>query len=150
SHAAERPRRRLPIPSASDWIDAGGGAARAGPVRGGRPRRHGRAPRTILASSPRAEVVLCVDSDPARRDACVEGAQFVEELEPALDAVSLDAVVVATPQAQHREVAEAALARGLAVLCEMPIAGTLADADAMIAVAEAAGALLAIGHVCRF
>jgi predicted dehydrogenase len=104
----------------------------------------------ILASAPAAEVVVCVDVDPARRSGCPPGTAFAEDLGSALDDYELEAVVVATPEGAHREVTEAALARGLAVFCEKPIAGTLEDADAMIAAAEAAGTLLAIGHVCRF
>jgi myo-inositol 2-dehydrogenase/D-chiro-inositol 1-dehydrogenase len=45
---------------------------------------------------------------------------------------------------------EPALERGLAVLCEKPIAGSLEDADAMIAAAARTGSMLAIGHTERF
>lgn len=49
------------------------------------------------------------------------------------------AVVIATPQALHREIAEAALALGKPVFCEKPLGASLADARAMVAAAEAAG-----------
>ncbi|WP_284162836.1 Gfo/Idh/MocA family oxidoreductase [Frigidibacter sp. SD6-1] len=49
------------------------------------------------------------------------------------------AVVIATPQALHREIAEAALALAKPVLCEKPLGASLADARAMVAAAEAAG-----------
>jgi UDP-N-acetylglucosamine 3-dehydrogenase len=110
----------------------------------------GRLHAAVLAASRAARLVVCADVDPERRAGCPEGIPFVEEPGRALDEFELDAVVVATPEGAHREVAEAALARGLAVLCEKPIAGTLADADAMIHAAAASGALLAIGHVSRF
>ncbi|MCF2530223.1 Gfo/Idh/MocA family protein [Yinghuangia soli] len=60
------------------------------------------------------------------------------------------AVYVATPHAQHREVVELALAAGKAVLCEKPIAATVADAEAMAAQARAAGVFLMEAMWMRF
>lgn len=51
--------------------------------------------------------------------------------------VNADVVSVATPPASHAEVALAALGHGKRVLCEKPLASTLADAERM---AEAPGA----------
>ena len=45
----------------------------------------------------------------------------------------LDAVYVATPNHAHRPLVEAAAARGLHILCEKPMAATVADAEAMVA-----------------
>ena len=47
-----------------------------------------------------------------------------------------DAVVVATPPAWHRQEAERAVDGGAAALVETPLAATLADADAIVALAE--------------
>ena len=52
---------------------------------------------------------------------------------------AIDAVIIAAPQATHRAIAEAAAAAGKHILCEKPLAGTLADAEAMGAAAHAAG-----------
>jgi predicted dehydrogenase len=71
-------------------------------------------------------------------------------LEEALSHPGLEAVVIATPQSHHRVAVEAALGHGLAVLCEKPIAHTLADADAVVAAGSAPGARLVIGHMYRF
>lgn len=49
------------------------------------------------------------------------------------------AVVIASPQSTHREVAEAALALGKPVLCEKPMGATLEDSKAMVAAAEQSG-----------
>ncbi len=50
----------------------------------------------------------------------------------AAEAGSLDFVDITTPPAHHAEIAHAALARGLHVLCEKPMATNGADASAML------------------
>jgi predicted dehydrogenase len=63
-----------------------------------------------------------------------------------LDQVSLDAVVVCTPQNVHAEPTIAALERGLHVLVEKPMALTGADARAMARAAEKAERVLMVGY----
>ena len=48
----------------------------------------------------------------------------------------VEAIVIATPQKFHREIAEAAFALGKPVLCEKPMGASLADAEAMTAAAK--------------
>lgn len=62
----------------------------------------------------------------------------------------VEAVVVAVPTTAHAEVALAALERGVHVLIEKPLAPSLAEADEILAAAEARGVLVATGHVERF
>jgi predicted dehydrogenase len=69
-------------------------------------------------------------------------------LENLLDGV--DAVSVAVPTPAHYAVAKAALARGRHVLIEKPITTTLDEADELLALAKANGALVQIGHIERF
>ena len=52
---------------------------------------------------------------------------------------AVEAVIIATPQDSHRDIAEAAISLGKPVLCEKPLADSLEDARAMVAAAEAAG-----------
>ncbi|MCX5401931.1 Gfo/Idh/MocA family protein [Streptomyces sp. NBC_00102] len=52
----------------------------------------------------------------------------------------IDLVDICTPGDSHAEIALAALAAGKHVLCEKPLANTVAEADAMTAAAEAASA----------
>ncbi len=59
-------------------------------------------------------------------------------------------VLIATPNALHRPLAERAFAAGAHVYCEKPIADTVADGQAMVAAAEAAGRVLAVGYTERF
>lgn len=58
----------------------------------------------------------------------------------------VDAVVVATPNVSHHAIAMAAIARGLHVLCEKPLAMTLAEARSMAGAADAAG----VRHMTAF
>jgi predicted dehydrogenase len=62
----------------------------------------------------------------------------------------VDAVTVAVPTEQHRDIAMPFLERGIAVLVEKPMARSLAEADEMIAAARSSGATLAVGHTERY
>jgi predicted dehydrogenase len=104
----------------------------------------------ILARSPSAALVVACDTNPSVAAAVPPGVPLVADLEQALDTPGLEAVIIATPQANHRAAVAAALDRGLAVLCEKPIAHTLADADAIVAMGCRPGARLVIGHMYRF
>jgi predicted dehydrogenase len=65
------------------------------------------------------------------------------------DRKDLQAVFVVTPGGLHAEPAVACLERGLSVLCEKPMATTMADAARVIAAAERAGTVLQIGLQMR-
>ena len=62
----------------------------------------------------------------------------------------IDAVVIAAPDQQHRPLTCAFLAAGKHVLCEKPMALTIADAQAMIRAADASGCRCMVGQICRF
>ena len=61
-----------------------------------------------------------------------------------------DLVTVAVPTKEHKTVVEAALETGAHVLVEKPIAATVAEAEALIAKAEALDRKLMVGHIVRF
>lgn len=65
--------------------------------------------------------------------------------EEMIDAARPDIVVIATPPHLHHAIALRAFAAGAHVLCEKPLALTRAEAEAMVAAAEAAGR---IGMTC--
>ena len=69
-------------------------------------------------------------------------------LEALLDVV--DAVTIVVPTPAHFAVAREVLGRGIHALIEKPIATTLDEADDMLALAQANGALVQTGHVERF
>jgi predicted dehydrogenase len=86
------------------------------------------------------------DPDAARGEALAQalGVRTFDSLEALLAAV--DVLTVASPGATHAGVAKAALAAGKSVYVEKPLAVTVADADALVAQAAAAGLTLACGH----
>lgn len=62
----------------------------------------------------------------------------------------VDAVIIGIPTRFHADAAIVAAEHGKHVLCEKPMARTLAECDAMIAAHAAAGTVLQIAFVCRF
>jgi predicted dehydrogenase len=104
----------------------------------------------ILASMPGVELVGVADADAGRAAAVAAkcGTTGLPDYRQLLDAV--DAVTVAVPTFLHREVAGAFLARGIATMVEKPMAGTLAEAEQLAALARASGAVLQVGHIERF
>jgi len=95
-----------------------------------------------LAALPGVELIGLWDEDPAladRRARAVPTPAF-GAMEPLLDGV--DAVVVAGVNRDHRALVEAAARAGCHVLCEKPLATTVADAQAIVAGCRAAGVRL--------
>src|SRR5690606_33827655 len=82
-----------------------------------------------LLGSPDAEIAVVCDLDipSAQSVAAVTGARVCGTVEEMVDA-GVDAVVISTPNAQHRPPVLAALSAGLPVLVEKPLATTAADA----------------------
>lgn len=67
-----------------------------------------------------------------------------------LETGGFDVVDICTPTPLHAEMTAKALAAGYHVICEKPMARTLAECDAMIAAAEEAGKFLFIAQCIRF
>ena len=60
-----------------------------------------------------------------------------------------DVVIIATPPDSHRDLCLEALGLGLHVICEKPFVETVAQADEVIAAADAAGLRVAVNHQYR-
>lgn len=105
-----------------------------------------------FAAVPGVEVVGCCDPDLARAQAFAaeHGIALAATDLATLIAAGLDAVTVCTPHPVHEEVVLEAAAAGLHVLCEKPIAVTLAAADRMIAATQAAGVTFGVLFQRRF
>ena len=90
------------------------------------------------------------DSRPDRAEQVARelGVVAHQSLESLLDVVEAVTIVVPTPA--HFAVAREVLGRGIHALIEKPIATTLDEADEMLALARANGALVQTGHVERF
>ena len=76
------------------------------------------------------------------------GVRAFESYDALLDGV--DALTVVVPTPAHFEVARQALERGKHLLIEKPLATTVEEADELVRLAAAAGALVQTGHVERF
>ena len=73
-----------------------------------------------------------------------------QDYRQALEDDAVDAVVVVTPTAYHKDIVVAAADAGKHILCEKPMAMTVAECDAMIAAAEKNNVVLQIGFMRRF
>jgi predicted dehydrogenase len=87
----------------------------------------------------RAEVVAIADPNPAAADA--RAAEFgiagvFSNAAQMLEQADLDAIDIATPREFHAEAVRLAAAKGLAVLCQKPLAPTFAEAKALVAEVE--------------
>lgn len=104
-----------------------------------------------LGQMPGVEFVGIADTDPVRgREAAQRyGAAFFPTYE-ALLAAGPDGVIVCSENARHRAPVELAAAAGVHVLCEKPLAITLADAGAMIEACRRAGVVLMTAFPMRF
>jgi predicted dehydrogenase len=109
-------------------------------------RRHAE----IIAALP--ECRLAGIADPS--DAGQELAQTLDvpwrtEAAELLDTVRPDAAIIATPNALHLPMAEACIARGIAMLVEKPLAETLTAAQTLAQAAAFSGVPLLVGHFRR-
>jgi UDP-N-acetylglucosamine 3-dehydrogenase len=62
----------------------------------------------------------------------------------------IDTVVIATPTDTHLELVRTAAQAGKQIICEKPLARTLAEGEALIDAARRAGVKLALAHVVRY
>ncbi len=85
-----------------------------------------------------------------RRLAEAFGARPIDSPDQLIQDPAIDAVVLACPTAQHHAYALAAFDAGKHVFTEVPIALTVAEADAMIAAAQRAGRVLMAGQMLRY
>jgi predicted dehydrogenase len=101
----------------------------------------------FLATNPAFTIAAIATSDAergAQAAAAHPGAQIMSTDALLAQAGDLDLVVLASPPHVHREQAVAALVAGAAVVIDKPFVPTVADAEAIIAAADAAGLPLTV------
>jgi predicted dehydrogenase len=112
----------------------------------------------LLSARPDVELAV-TDPDAAQRPAGESGGRalaeqlgvtrYLDTYEELLD-WGPDGVVVCSENSRHRELTELAAAAGAHVLCEKPLATTVADGEAMVAACAAAGVHLMVAYPVRF
>ena len=106
--------------------------------------------RAYREHSDRARITVCCDIDgekAAQRAELVGDARAVTRFEEVLADPDVDAVELCTPHHLHAEAVIAAARAGKHILCQKPLAKTLAECDAMIAAAREAGVVLFYGEM---
>ncbi len=113
---------------------------------------HANAYAAILDGLPDAEIVVVADDDETRGRAAADryGVEFTADWREAVARADIDAVVICSENARHAEMTIAAAEAGKHVLCEKPLATTVADAEAMIAACAKAGVKLQTAFPVRF
>ncbi|WP_300513436.1 Gfo/Idh/MocA family oxidoreductase [Aliiroseovarius sp.] len=95
---------------------------------------------------PRLEMICASSSDSAERYRRAYGfARATDDWQTLVNDPLIDAVVIATPQELHRQIAEAALALGKPVFCEKPLGASLEDSAAMVTAARDSGVANMVG-----
>ena len=104
------------------------------------------------ATNPNAQLVAYYDknSQRAHEVAAQYGGKVYDSYFDLLKDPEIDAVSVCVENRSHAEMTTAALYAGKHVLCEKPMAVTLAECESMVAAAERNGKYLMIGHNMRF
>ena len=120
-------------------------------------RNHLRVYRQLEQSGFGVRLAAVADTDPAAAEMLRQQGDLAvfSSPEACLEAcragqLHLDAVSICVPTSAHYSVATQALAQGLDVLLEKPIAATLAEADALVEQAAARQRILQVGLLERF
>ena len=104
------------------------------------------------AANPNAEIVAFYDKNMERAQemAAQYGGKVYNSFYELVDDPNVDAVSICVENRSHAEITTYALYAGKHVLCEKPMAVTLAECESMVAAAERNGKYLMIGHNMRF
>ena len=103
----------------------------------------------VIENATDAAIAAVCDLDAGRAErlaARCEAARPYDAVASMLAEEKLDTAVVATPDFAHREPAVACLERGLAVLCEKPLAQTMADCRAITEAQRGSAAPLMVNY----
>ncbi|MBN1427339.1 MAG: Gfo/Idh/MocA family oxidoreductase [Anaerolineae bacterium] len=101
-----------------------------------------------FAREARSEVIVISDTRPERTELARAQCDIAttEDHHEVIGNPDVTAVVIATPVAMHYSIAKEALLAGKHVLIEKPMAATIAEAEELVALAEANNLILLVDH----
>jgi predicted dehydrogenase len=113
--------------------------------------RHAATLRALERDTGVVRLVAVADPDPARLDAQAAslGVAGYRDFQDLLAGERIDAACICTPDPHHVEPSLAALAAGLHLLIEKPLATTVDDARRIADAAARAGTVVTVGHILR-
>lgn len=98
-----------------------------------------------------ARLVAVADADPVRAQAAAGDARIFADGHALIGDASVDAVLIAAPDALHADLVRSCLAAGKPVLCEKPLSVTAAESLALVQEEVATGRrLVQVGYMRRF
>lgn len=115
--------------------------------------RFGKLHAGVLSRLPDAEIVAVCDSRADEVEAVADAfgvRHRYSDFASLLENPELDCVFIVTPEASHEELAPLAIARGLPVFMEKPLATSSVAGTRVLELAEASGVFLQLGFVLRF
>jgi len=115
-------------------------------------RNHARVYHELSGQDPSVKLAAIVDSDLARAEAIARehNAHAYSSIDQLVQNEKIDAASVAVPTVHHLDVATKLMEAGIDVLIEKPLAPTLEEADALVALSERLGRIGQVGHLERF
>lgn len=105
-----------------------------------------------LESLPQAALEIVADLNPLALKKAKDERPWIKtttQLEDVLNS-DVDAVAIATPVSTHFDLARKALLHGKHVLVEKPLTASVAEAEALIALAEQRNRILMVGHTFQY
>jgi predicted dehydrogenase len=107
---------------------------------------------TAIRSNDHTDLVAAVDPDESARQKAAEAWECpaFPSVDDLLRETEVDAACVCAPPAFHRGLTQQLLDAGVDVLCEKPLAPSLADAQAMVEHAERSGRVLMVSSKFRY
>ena len=107
-----------------------------------------------IIANPQARLYAVCDIHPEQieKAKALEGADIAvttTDYRTLLDDKNIDAAIIVTPDQTHLEITKAFLKAGKHVMCEKPMALTMAECEEMMRAEKESGKMLMIGQVCR-
>jgi UDP-N-acetylglucosamine 3-dehydrogenase len=106
----------------------------------------------VISNHPETVLAAIADPDAAALEAAVgtTGARGFADPTAMIREAELDGVVIAAPTTAHTALALAAIERGIPVMVEKPLAGTVDEAVSIVTAARRANVRVMVGHVERY